>query len=128
MITAASYIEERIATFDDLRYDVSALLNWTEDDHTAFLFECGMDYLSVYFGNDVAARQRLSQSPLFWKWWKNHWFCRDQVFFETVTDCPIAHREDLYRSLHNPQMLACEIYPNRTVLGADFSTINIRMQ
>lgn len=110
----------------ELQSSVLQLLNWTEEEYSHFIFETGFQYLDAYFGQDGQAINFVKTRKEFWTWFKNLWYYRDQSFveaFDTTDTCQIL-KYRLYKKLHNPHILACDIYPSRYVLGLDFPTIN----
>jgi hypothetical protein len=122
-------IEELEAmTIEQIQKEVLNLLCWNEEDLSCFIYECGVAYLQAYFGNDTDAISHVEHKREFWNWFKNQWQYRDQVFFESMIldfSLPLFMRREMYKALHSPAMLACEIYPSKTVLGTDFSTLKI---
>lgn len=113
----------------ELQAQILQLLNWSQEDLAAFIYEVGMEYLSAYFKEDEEAIDRLSRRREFWNWFKNHWSYRDQSFFESfvLDQCSHSYRLLMYRTLHSPSILACDIFPSRQVLGNDFHTIKTLM-
>jgi hypothetical protein len=112
-----------------LEEQVCQLLQWNPGEFNHFFYETAIAYLESYFGDDADAISKLSARRQFWKWFRNHWTYRDQVFFESLLldNCDQAFRLNLYKGLHSPEMLACDIYPSSTVLGPEFSTIKIQL-
>jgi hypothetical protein len=115
-------------TLEELQASVRQLLKWSEEQYCTFLFETGLAYLEAYFQQDQQAIDLLKVKREFWNWFKNHWQYRDQIFFESFLqeDAPLHLKRELYTSLHCPDILACEIYPSKIVLGHNFSIIKIQ--
>lgn len=111
----------------ELQAEVLQLLNWSKDEFSIFMYETGIEYLKAYFGKDEEVIDRLSERREFWNWFKNHWYYRDKSFFESflLNQCSLEYRLIMYRGLHNPTILASDIYPTRQVLGNEFSTVKI---
>ena len=112
-------------TTKELQSKILQLLDWTEEEFSHFMFETGLAYLQAYFGTDIQAIDIVKTRKEFWTWFKNQWYYRDQSFVETF-DCsesPESLTLHLYYSLHNPTILACDIYPTRQVLGCNFPYI-----
>jgi hypothetical protein len=112
-----------------LEEQVCQLLNWSADDFNQFFYETAIAYLENYFGNDGEAISKLSRRKEFWKWFRNHWTYRDQVFYESflLDDCAQDFKLELYHRLHSATVLACDIYPSSTVLGPDFTIIKMQL-
>jgi phosphoribosylanthranilate isomerase len=100
---------------------VLAFLDWTEEQLFNFIHTTGCSYLQHYIPTDPAGIDELIESKAFWAWWKNHWFSRDKQFcINAVHQLSINHKRFLYESLHNPEQLSKEIYPNSIVLGRSY--------
>lgn len=126
MITCIKKQQTTIAT---IRRQIIELLHLDEDKFHHTIYETGMLYLHAYFA-DEAVIDFVSRRKEFWNWWKNQWFIRDQVFVESLelSYVSLSYRHALYEALHNPQVLAAEIFPGRVVLGNDFTTTQMTMR
>ncbi len=105
------------------------LLHWNPALYAMQVYNAGLQYLVAYIGNDEAAIDQLTARKEFWNWWKNQWNVRDDAFineWDGLEDSiPRRDLESLYKELHNPKVLACEIHPPKIVYGTQF--INIQM-
>jgi hypothetical protein len=123
-------LEENFINEQFLEEQVCQLLQWNAEDFAVFFYETAIAYLKAYFGeHDDEAISNLSARKEFWRWFKNHWTYRDQVFFESLLldTCSMSLRLELYRGLHNAEVLACDIYPSSTILGPNFKTIKFQL-
>ncbi|MBB4106653.1 hypothetical protein [Pedobacter zeae] len=59
---------------------VRRLLNWSELQYSDYIAKKGIEYLKSIIDADDWALEQLTKSGQFWKWWRNHWYQRDQVF------------------------------------------------
>lgn len=131
-----TYQREPATGIEELRYIVQQLLHWNDEQFGMYVYETGLEYCAAYFGRDQKTIDQVTRRKEFWNWWKLHWYKRDQCFVEfcqmadgfedeplTVTD-----RLIIYHDLHRANVLACEIYPNRIVLGSDFHTVKMQMK
>lgn len=122
-------IEDTYISQAFLEEQVCQLLNWSADDFNQFFYETAISYLEAYFDNDEEAINKLSKRKEFWKWFRNHWTYRDQVFYESLMleSCDQCFRLEIYQGLHSAKVLACDIYPSSTVLGSDFIIIKMQL-
>ena len=130
-------IQANFSTLEDIQNVTPELLKsfvleqlqWSEEQLFFFIHDTGLAYLKEYFGKDEQAIKLLSSKPAFWTWFNNHWQYRDQAFVEAFMidgdEFDADFKADAYNNLHNPKILVCELYPSKTVLGKDFSTISI---
>lgn len=117
-------------TPEQVKSHVLGLLNWNEEDFGNFFLDAGMNYLKAYFQEDQEGIRIIQAKASFWAWFKNHWTYRDLAFIEAFIGDDLfdySFKLASYSNLHNPAVLACEIFPPKTVLGKDFSIISIQM-
>lgn len=105
------------------------LLRWNLATYSAFMYECGLKFLEKYIGSDEEAINLLTPRQEFWNWWKLQFNARDEAFiseWDGLEDhTPVADMRQLYKDIHNPAVLACEIHPPKQVYGKEF--VNIEM-
>lgn len=105
------------------------LLKWRPEQYSTFMYDCGLEFLVAYLGNDEEAINLLTPKEEFWIWWKNLFNLRDESFireWDGMEDAiSTADLYQLYRDLHNPKVLACEIHPPRYVYGRAFTQIEM---
>jgi hypothetical protein len=116
---STSHISQVKASAAEQQHKVLAFLEWNEEQLFNFIHTSGCQYLQHYIPTDPEGIDELIESKTFWAWWKNHWFNRDRTFCmnENLT---IEERRSDYGTLHNPEFLAKEIYPNSIVLGRSY--------
>lgn len=99
---------------------ICKLLLWTENEYANNIINNGIGYLSAYCGNDEFSARTLKSSTIYWKWWRNLWLMRDEVFVNSVEHLSLSAKREIYSEVHNPNILVCEIYPPSVVwLEAD---------
>jgi hypothetical protein len=108
----------------DTRSAICKILGWSEEEHAWYIYESGNKYLDILFDGHPAAKTVLEKRKEFWNWWKNLWAKRDESIVENLEFEGVAKHlcQTYYGMVHDANMLACEIAPNRTVYGNDFIT------
>lgn len=116
-------------TRSDVMQEIFDLLHMTKEQHSAFIYEVGCEYLTAFFGKNVSAIKEVEGRKEFWNWFKNQWYIRDERFVADDQNhvTPLELRLSIYRCLHNPIILACEIAPNRVVLGDNYIIQKLKM-
>lgn len=122
-----SHVSKRTETAELLKTNVMALFKWDDLQYGNFKFEMGLQYLEYFLHTyiDKPAREnwklRLSTSPVFWNWWKNHWSNRDEQFFNSLCKCGrVQCYLQSYKQIHSGMHLAASIQPNRIVLEESY--------
>jgi hypothetical protein len=60
-------------------------LEWTEEQYNQFQLDAGCDFVNyIMDALDPDQRRLITTSSLFWGWWKNQWFSRDQAVYSWV--------------------------------------------
>lgn len=120
------------------KQEVCGLLNWTEEQHSNFMFETGVDFLDAYCTFDCKTVNQVLRADnsykylltnrAFWNWWKMQWQARDEVFVDHFNWEWTDHnsRLMLYRELHNPKVLSCELAIPR-VIFKDYGTVEAQL-
>lgn len=103
----------------EIRERIIDLLHLDDEKFHHTLYEVGMLYLHHYFCDDEFYIGFVSRRKEFWGWWKNQWFLRDKVFIESIKieELSLPVRHSLYAGLHNPEVLAKDIFPARVVVS-----------
>ena len=121
--------EIQCLTSEQLQATVMELLNWSAEEYSDFFLDRGIAYLNALLDDDKDAIRWLQERGSFWTWFRNHWTYRDQAFIEAFMDddedFDPAFKASVYSDLHKAAVLACEIYPPRSVFGREFPTIQI---
>ena len=112
METAAktTCIQERRDTLLSIASQICFALHIKEDKYYTWIFEMGCRYLEILIPDDMEARQQISNSPIYWGWWKNHWAVRDEAWLIEI-DIIDTDEEcfELYKRLHNPRRLVSSV-------------------
>ncbi len=105
------------------------LLQWNAAMYATFIYNCGLQYLEKYIGNDEEAINLLTPKTEFWNWWKILFNARDEAFIDEwdgfEDNTPVNDLRTIYHDLHNPAMLSCEIKPPSIVFGKNFIKIEM---
>lgn len=109
---------------------ITDLLKWEDGAYNTFLWNCGLRYLTHYIGaKDPDGIAMLKGRTEFWNWWKMIYHAIDEQFvneWDGLEDTvPFEDLREMYRDLHDPKMLACEICPPKEVYGSDFVTVKL---
>ncbi len=112
-----------MTTTKTLQSQVCYLLKWDDQQYSQFIYDCGLEYLRYYIRNESKEIiDHIIRSRIFWNWWKQNWFLRDQVFIDSnPVDLNVQTWRFIYNGLHDPMILAAEIYSNGIVLGESYS-------
>lgn len=107
----------------ELKATICQLLKWSELQYADFQYETGIAYLQNYIPENQQGIDKLIRERIFWQWWKNNWMFRDLAYSEELDlmKVSLSARITLYRDIHNPKVLAAEIYPNGMILGAAYA-------
>lgn len=107
-----------------LKQKVCELLGWDELSYAENQYSSGLQYLQHYIPKDPDGIDQLAQNKIFWNWWKVRWADRDEQFCNQGTPLLMLQtRLTIYQLLHNPKLLANEIYPNGVVLSASYAVM-----
>lgn len=119
---------------EDCKQGICRLLGWSEEEYVDYQLDCGSEYLKHYLQADWAT-EPVKSSPVFWRWWRNHWAIRDKQILLCLSCgirfqfgdrdlAPIYSVEealDLYRYTHDPYELAQCIRPTGIVLHDSYA-------
>lgn len=102
---------------------IEKILNWDDIRYAKFILESGKAYLYAYIRNEAdEIIADIMRSKVFWNWWQLHWEARDAAFLETIVgEVSIGIARQTYQHLHDPVMLASELFPNGEVLGESYA-------
>lgn len=108
------------------------LLKWNAEKYNQNIYDRGLEFLNAYIGDDPEAVSILEKREAFWNWWKMSWNAREEAFiieWDGLEDSiQLNDLTAIYRDLHNPKVLACEIHPPAEVYGDDFVKIKMAAQ
>lgn len=101
---------------------VMSILNWTTEQYCEYQFEQGLVFLDNYAGEAECFRDLLSQSRIYWNWWKNQWKLRDQYFISRLKNVERHwHPEVWYKISNSGEHLAKNIHPNSAVIDLSYA-------
>jgi len=66
------------------KQQVCKLLGWSLATYTQYQENKGLEYLRDVVCGDLWSVNNVAKTPLFWKWWINHWNARDNEFITTI--------------------------------------------
>lgn len=82
------------------KQEVCKLLGWTMEHYVKYQQAKGLEYLSDQVCGDLWSVNQVAKTPLFWRWWVNHWNARDVEFIADVRNWPIDWRARKYEDLN----------------------------
>lgn len=119
-VTKKTEVQKAKDKMEQTRELIMAALEWDDLSYGNFVMCKAEDYLKRQCGHDAYGIQALMESPIFWKWWKNHWAQRDEVFLYEW-----ANYSDLYDLRHEYAYIHCaanlHIRPNRAILEDSYA-------
>lgn len=72
-----------------VKEQILILLDGTSEQYNKFQYDMGIKFLELETEGVEADVSRISNSQLFWGWWKNQWYARDQYFLHiSAALCP----------------------------------------
>ena len=102
MKTKVSHIATVKQNQQTTKQQVETLLNWTKLEYCNFQFEMGLRYLNLELEQDSVAVKKVSQTALFWAWWRNHWAMRDKEFLNRTK---FTQNEWVYKAFNDPETI-----------------------
>lgn len=114
--------EERKKKVESVRTQLQSMLNWDDLQYCEFQMEMGMKYLDRIAGPGEIGVKELSQSKLYWNWWKNHWNRRDQEFLNDLVVTIASGLEEIrqeYMYWHSPYNIT--VRPHKPIMEESFS-------
>lgn len=91
------------------------LLKWRPSVYSAFMHNCGLQYLALYVGPNEQLAGKLERIANFWAWWKNLFNARDEAFIDAwdglEDSIDVEDMRKLYKDIHNPALLVAELHP-----------------
>lgn len=99
---------------------VMTLLDWNDLQYAEFQEKMGYAYLKSEYG-DTAFINELPYTSAFWKWFRNQWAKRDQIFLLAACNMSYRERVESYNAMHNPESF--EFHPHRRILEQSYSNM-----
>lgn len=82
----------------------------TRDEIMAMMFEMGARYIESMVCGESITRAFLRE-PLFWAWWRQQWYLKDEVFLSMTGHLTKEDRRKLYRHHHEK----IDVYPDPVI-------------
>lgn len=121
-----SQLKEYKEKMQAVRTLVLGTLQWTDEEFNNFYLDQARDYIANYFAGDEIVVDMFYQCDIFWKWWKNQWHLRDQIFVEYLPELPASICADTYHYLHSARYLTHK--PQAPVMDAMWEVVNRELQ
>lgn len=96
------------------KQQVCKLLGWSLAQYYAYQEAQGLNYLKDVICCDDWSVDNVAKSPLFWRWWVNHWNARDEEFIAIARHLPISWRERKYKDLNDADGFT--FWPHRVIM------------
>jgi hypothetical protein len=97
---------------------ICKMLGWSEQDYCDFQEEKGLEYLRTEICGDDWSVNCVAQSPMFWKWFINHWNARDLEFIINAWQYPKAWHLRKYKELND--MSGFVYRPHSSIMEATY--------
>lgn len=123
-------IAQRQAAITRNQARIMDLLKWDAATLAALVYGTAVTYLEHMMGDDPEGQTEVLMNSDFWDWWKNQFNIRNEAFVDSwdgLEDAiPVHDLQAIYRDLHNPRVLACELTIPRTALPPYFYKIKAK--
>jgi phage terminase large subunit GpA-like protein len=103
------------------RLKVLKMLEVSELYYGDYLMQQAFAYLEEHMGGNIMCKT-LSETAMFWGWWRNHWHSIDMLFVDEARRMTPAERMQYYEIVHSLKNF--EFTPPTTVLRDAFLKIN----
>lgn len=98
---------------------VCQLLGWDLETYTNYQHEKGLEYLKEVVCDDAWSVQQMAKTPLFWRWWVNHWNARDAEFISTWNNWPISWLRRKYNDLNAVEGFS--FWPHKIIMEQSYA-------
>ncbi|MEZ5017376.1 MAG: hypothetical protein R2800_10015 [Flavipsychrobacter sp.] len=99
---------------------VMILMEWTELEYGAYMMQAGMEYMRYVLYMDDWAIAFMSQSKLFWGWFRSQWYQREEhLFLPEATGMGHNDRMLKYKTIHSP--IALSNHPHAHIMEETYS-------
>lgn len=116
-----SQLKEMVTLQSVTRAKVLRLIGITEPQYWDLLIDQGHGYLTNNHGDNVMYKA-LSESAMFWAWWRNHWHQQDMLFVDEVKKMSESERRQYYEIVHS--LTDFTFTPPKNVLRDAFIKLN----
>lgn len=108
------------------KQQICRLLGWSLLQYAEYVEQKGIQYLQEILFADEHAIRELTKGGMFWSWWKNHWFRRDETFLVNpkVTPGAAAFNELIYEELNS---IETGRYPHKQILEESYCLLMDRI-
>lgn len=96
------------------KQQVCKLLGWSLEQYAEYQQKQGLVYLEEVICCDAWSVNNVAKSPLFWRWWVNHWNARDAEFIAQTRYWPISWRGRKYEDLNDVD--GFNFWPHRVIM------------
>jgi hypothetical protein len=94
-----SKLTEAITLQTVIRAKVLKMLGISELEYGDFLMRQAFGYLEEQLGNNIMCKS-LSESSMFWGWWRCQWHNIDMLFVEEAKQMSESERWEYYKIVH----------------------------
>ncbi|QNK63974.1 hypothetical protein H7F33_05635 [Pedobacter sp. PAMC26386] len=101
------------------KQQVCKLLGWTIADYTHYQQEKGLTYLRDVICGDLWSVNNVAKTPLFWRWWINHWNARDTEFITDASDWPASWLRRKYDDLNEVE--GFKFWPHKIIMEQSYA-------
>jgi hypothetical protein len=108
------------------RQRINRLLGWSEDRFNNFYIDQAKEFLQLFLDGDKEVVQMVYTCNMFWKWWRNEWHQRDEVYLSYAEELADSRKEEIYIYLHSAKYL--DKKPQRPVMEAMMEVVNRELQ
>lgn len=113
-------------TYDNqIEQKVLDLLQWDSEKHNELVFETGIAYLRCMTSEYPQVTRQISNTKLFWNWWRSHWQDRDRQFLEECETwvTTLEKYRLVYENHNHARTLAEALYLNGQVLQDSYAQL-----
>jgi hypothetical protein len=102
---------------------VCKFTGYTDQQYTQMVYDNALTYLTAFMPEYPAVHKEITQSVIFWNWWKEHWERRDKEFVEQMTENyhSAADCIEYHKAIHDPVALASGLFLNGQVLQETYA-------
>lgn len=103
------------------KQQVCKLLGWTLEQYTEYQELKGLEYLADQICGDVWGVNQVAQTPLFWRWWVNHWNTRDAEFIADAPNWPKSWLKRKYEDLNAVDGIT--FWPHKSIMEETYAIL-----
>ena len=125
MKNSISYVSSVHQEAAQVKEQICRLLGWTFSEMVDFQLDNGRLYLTHYLQEEWAIKV-VQNSPVFWRWWMNHWHLRDKEFLVYASGhnlIDVLAKTTVYCFMHDGYELSQTIRPSGKVLHESYAAM-----